>query len=83
MFRNGANRDRTGDLLLAKRPLNHPTAALRANDLQAFLAATLMRRPVRLHADYLRVSRFQALPAMSAWAITIQSPSACPLVSAR
>jgi len=35
-FASGANRDRTGDLLLAKRPLARPIPALKGADLQGF-----------------------------------------------
>jgi hypothetical protein len=40
-IRDGANRDRTGDLLLAKRPLAGPTLDLKVSDLRGFLAAGL------------------------------------------
>jgi hypothetical protein len=38
-FVHGANRDRAGDLLLAKRPLPRPISALKVGDLQGLLAS--------------------------------------------
>jgi hypothetical protein len=38
---SGANRDRTGDLLLAKRPLARPASTLKVGDLRGFLVTGL------------------------------------------
>jgi hypothetical protein len=50
---DGANRDRTGDLLLAKRPLARPISALKVADLQGFLVAGL---GAKIGADARRLS---------------------------
>jgi hypothetical protein len=58
---SGANRDRTGDLLLAKRRLPSEGA-----DLQVIRAAGGARQFAEMPADYRRLSAFQALSAKSA-----------------
>ena len=52
-FRNGANRDRTGDLLLAKRPLSRPSSALKWVICRDFLECRL---DLRIGADARGVS---------------------------
>jgi hypothetical protein len=45
---NGANRDRTADLLLAKRPLPRLNSTLKVGDLQGFLVTV---RGARISVD--------------------------------
>ena len=74
---------RTGDLLLAKRPLLRPASAVKVDDLRGFLVAGVGAKTARMHVDYRRLSRLRALSAMSARTTTMRLPWARPLSSAR
>jgi hypothetical protein len=65
---SGANRDRTGDLLLAKRPLRRRTVRPTPPVCRGGWASSAMMRSLRMQVDCRRFSPTQALLAMSAWA---------------